>query len=131
MILPIDEIQPVAEQYGKFHADAYVFVHQALGTTAQKAKKLGSPVLHVGGRDVIEACIELANERFGPMSYAVLEEWGISQSKHIGEIIYHLIEIDILSKRPGDRIEDFYNYRHFRELLEDAMYDPPLDPWAD
>ncbi|MBR1953423.1 MAG: hypothetical protein IKA32_12640, partial [Lentisphaeria bacterium] len=37
----------------------------------------------------------------------VLENWGISTASDVGNLVYNLISVSILSASPGDRRSDF------------------------
>ena len=43
----------------------------------------------------------------------LLANWGITCTKDVGEIVFHLIEEGIFSKSEDDRIEDFENVYDF------------------
>ena len=62
---------------------------------------------HVTGAELAWACRDLALERFGLLARTVLDCWGVKATADLGEIVFALVAIELLSTQPGDKVEDF------------------------
>lgn len=87
----------------RFKPEVYGFVLASLDFHRSKSEKEG----HLDAHELVEAVSELARMKFGPMAKCVLANWGVTESIHIGAIVYNLIEMDILTKTDDDTLEQF------------------------
>ncbi|MCX7726020.1 MAG: hypothetical protein N2053_04135, partial [Chitinispirillaceae bacterium] len=60
--------------------------------------------------------------QYGPLARAVLKEWGINTTDDIGNIVYNLIDIGIMSKQEEDRKEEFHNVINIDEYFINQEY---------
>ncbi len=122
-----DRIQDVRVRDHRFSRNAYYFVLDALDYTMSRLGKdqLTGEDRHVGGRELLHYVQDFAAEQFGPMAPLVFEQWGIRGSEDFGEIVFNLIDAELLSRRPTDSRLDFcdgfdfratFAERHRREL---------------
>ena len=75
----------------RFHERAYLFVLQALEyCQAQLVERR-----HITGRELAEACRDLALARYGVMARLVLEHWGLRSSGDIGTVVFPDAELKI------------------------------------
>ena len=105
----------------RYSRNAYYFVLDALDYTIEdlgRHREVGE-ARHVGGREVLAGSRELAATQFGPMASIVFERWGIQRTEDIGEIVFNLIEIGLLSQRPEDTRLDFMDGFDFRHAFEE------------
>ena len=70
----------------------------------QDADFCASPA-HYHGQDA-DFCA-YALEEYGPLALAVMEQWGVTESSHVGDLVYNLIEVGVFGKQEGDRREQF------------------------
>jgi uncharacterized repeat protein (TIGR04138 family) len=98
----------------RFDERAYLFVLTALEHfQAQLTERR-----HITGRELALACRDLALERFGVMARLVLEHWGVRSSADIGDIVFTLVELELLISQPGDSREDFVAVFDFDQAFE-------------
>ena len=105
----------------RYARNAYYFVLDALDYTIEhlgRHRQVGES-RHVGGRDVLEGARELAARQFGPMAHIVFERWGLSRTEDIGEVVFNLIGIGLLSQRPEDSRLDFMDGFDFGHVFEE------------
>src|SRR5579871_4525738 len=84
----------------RFPYEAYEFVFSAL-TYTQKALGLNRDAAgenHVSGRQLLEGMRDLALDEFGMMARTVFHLWGIRRTDDVGEIVFNLVEANLLSK---------------------------------
>ena len=72
---------------------------------------------HVGGRELLGGIQEYAADQFGPMAALVFDRWGVRRSGDFGEIVFNLIDAELLSRRPTDSRLDFVDGLDFRETF--------------
>ena len=105
----LHDIEALAERDGRYSRAAYLFVYDALQHTVEKLGKASMPreQRHVSGRDLIYGISEYALDQFGPLTLTVFDHWGIRETRDFGEIVFNLVNDNLMSKTDDDRIEDF------------------------
>jgi uncharacterized repeat protein (TIGR04138 family) len=93
----------------RFASQAYYFLLDALDYTMSRLGKdaLTGEERHVGGRELLLCIQDFAADQFGPMAPFVFERWGVRSSEDFGEIVFNLIDAELLSRRPNDSRLDF------------------------
>ena len=114
-----EKIQCVRRRDRRFSRHAYYFVLDALDYTMAHLGKdqLTGEDRHVGGQELLLGIKEHAAEQFGPMADVVLERWGVRGPTDFGEIVFNLIEAELLSRRPSDSRLDFVDHGDFRDVF--------------
>jgi len=118
----------------RFDKRAYHFVRAGLDATVKELKKRepdrARKSQHVSGAELLHGLRTYALEQFGPLAYTVLTDWGLSRCRDFGEIVFKLIEYNVLSKTDNDCLEDFadvYDFADaFRKPFEPARRRLPL-----
>jgi uncharacterized repeat protein (TIGR04138 family) len=116
----IDKEQVVldlAKKHRRYAPEAYLFVFDALDYTL---KSRGGGRKHLTGPELLEGMRRLALETFGLMARSVLERWGVRRTDDFGEIVFHLISVDLLQKTADDRKEDFSGVYDFADAFDAA-----------
>lgn len=123
-----EKIQSVRRQDRRFSRHSYYFVLDALDYTMSRLgrEQLTGEDRHVGGRELLAGIKEYAADQFGPMAAMVFERWGIRAPADFGEIVFNLIDAELLSRRPSDCRLDFMDGFDFREIF-DAKHRESLD----
>ncbi|MFH1566445.1 MAG: Minf_1886 family protein [Gemmatimonadota bacterium] len=114
------QIEEVAERDGRFDRAAYLFLYDALQHTVEKLGRESLPKdqRHVSGRDLLMGISEYALAQFGPLTLQVFEHWGLHQTRDFGEIVFNLVESNLMSKTEEDCIEDFVGAYDFAEEFD-------------
>jgi uncharacterized repeat protein (TIGR04138 family) len=102
----------------RYAAEAYHFVFEALDYTL---KRRGGGRKHVTGPEIMEGMRLLALETFGYLARSVLESWGIRRTDDVGEVVFRLIQVDLLQKTADDKKEDFVGLYDFAEAFDLAF----------
>ncbi len=123
--ISIDQaIEQILQADPRYHRDAYEFVRQALDFTIKRVKKSGAgKERHVCGKELLEGLRDFALEEFGPLALTVLEYWGIHRCEDIGEVVFNMVDINLLKTTEQDSRNDFKNGYDFREAFQ-----RPFDP---
>lgn len=116
----------------RYKLEAYQFVREAL-SFAQEVMGMGitepvpgsgkenQPERHLTGQQLCEASRRYALDQYGLLAKTVLESWGISRTEDFGEIVYNLIQVDLMKKSDHDRREDFDGVFDFETGLTRAF----------
>ncbi len=89
----------------RYKFEAYEFVRESL-SYAQTAVQMegGAPVgsnpdeRHLTGQQLCEASRLYAIDQFGLLAKVVLNSWGIQTTGDLGEIVYHMINAELMMK---------------------------------
>ena len=112
-----DKIQVVRQRDRRYSRNAYYFVLDALDYTMTHLGRdqLTGEDRHVGGRELLAGIREYAADQFGPMADTVFERWGVDGSADFGEIVFNLVDAELLSRRATDSRLDFSDSVDFRD----------------
>ena len=114
-------VEQICEKDLRFSIDAYHFVQEGLNHTLKSLKRGGQHAhRHVSGQELLHGLREFALKEYGPMSKAVLNEWGIKTTDDFGQIVFNLVNASVLGKNDTDSPSDFKNVFSF----DDAFVKP-------
>ena len=109
----LQKIEAILEKNTDYKFEAYTFVLAALHDTVNRLK---TP-RHITGKELALGIRKYALDQFGPMVKTVLHHWGIRTTLDFGKIVYALIDVQLLSKQPEDKLEDFDKVYEFEEAF--------------
>jgi uncharacterized repeat protein (TIGR04138 family) len=131
----IKKLLPVVERDPRYAYEAYEFVFQALEHTHKllgreppdEATDPHDARFHVTGRQFVEGICDYARQEFGLMARVVFRMWGIERTDDFGEIVFNLIDAELMSRTDEDSKRDFSDLfdldevlsRDFRIVLDD------------
>jgi uncharacterized repeat protein (TIGR04138 family) len=98
----------------RFEEGAYLFVLAALEFCQSRL----SERRHISGRELAVACRDLAIERYGVLARQVLEHWGIRSTADIGDVVFTLVELELLMSQPNDSRDEFVGVFDFDQTFE-------------
>ncbi|NUO38103.1 MAG: hypothetical protein HOQ17_13385 [Gemmatimonadaceae bacterium] len=98
----------------RFDERAYLFVLGALEYCQQRLPERR----HITGRELALACRDLALERFGVLARMVLEHWGVRTSADIGDVVFTLVELELLMSQATDSRDEFFEVFDFDQAFE-------------
>jgi uncharacterized repeat protein (TIGR04138 family) len=98
----------------RYNDRAYAFVLAALEEVVQRLPRRR----HVSGGELVTGCRDLALRLYGPMAKTVLEYWNVRATRDIGEVVFNLLEVGVLSKDEADSRNDFDDLFDFTEVFE-------------
>jgi uncharacterized repeat protein (TIGR04138 family) len=127
MAFPNAKLEEVVRKDPRYAYEAYEFVFQALHFTQ---KMLGreppedpaeadavDPHHHVSGQELVEGIRVLALREFGLMARTVFHLWGIDRTDDFGQIVFNLVEAELMSKTNEDSRDDFRDVYNLDEAL--------------
>ena len=109
----------------RYTYEAYEFVFAALTHTQKLLGRLpgkndaADAQYHVTGRELVAGIRDLALREFGFMARIVFRMWGIRSTADFGEIVFNLVQENLMSKTDQDCREDFRDVFDLdRELVQ-------------
>ncbi|HOW87558.1 MAG TPA: hypothetical protein P5561_04315 [Candidatus Omnitrophota bacterium] len=109
----LKKIESILEKDSRYKFEAYTFILAALHDTVSRLKK----PRHISGKELALGIKRYALDQFGPMAKTVLHHWGIRATLDFGRIVFSLIDVQLLSKQPEDKLEDFDKVYEFEEAF--------------
>lgn len=112
--------------YPNYTDESYQFVSDAVAYTIGKL----SSHRHVSAKELLEGTREYAHIQYGAVAQQVMEQIGLTGSRNVGEVVYLLISVKLLSASPEDSIDDF-NTDFSWEIPEEKSSAVPKLPFID
>lgn len=118
------KLAEIVQRDPRYPYEAYEFVFAALAHAqrlrgkppAQTPEEVG-PEHHVSGPELLEGIRDLALREFGLLARTVFHLWGIDRTDDFGEIVFNLVEAQLLSKTDSDSRADFHNVYDLDQAL--------------
>ncbi len=107
------DIAEICRRDRRYAYEAYEFIYEALGHTQKMIGRVPAEGVppgqenHVSGPEIVKGAIDLARKDFGFMARTVFHQWGVRRSDDLGELVFNLIESNLLSKTDTDSRADF------------------------
>jgi uncharacterized repeat protein (TIGR04138 family) len=103
-----DILDRIVENDKRYSRDAYIFLREALEFTQKAISKANkNQVRHITGQELLNGIREYALAVFGPMAQTVLGEWGVQSCEDFGQMVFVMVENNLLRKTDTDSLEDF------------------------
>jgi uncharacterized repeat protein (TIGR04138 family) len=121
------EIAEIVRRDRRFAYEAYEFIFDALGHTQKRVGRAPNEdeppgeEHHVSGKEIVAGAVDLARQEFGFMARTVFQQWGIRRTDDLGEIVFNLIEANLLSKTDADSRADFHDVFDLDRALTDGF----------
>ena len=120
-----EKVEMILAKDARYARDAYAFVRESLDYTQKNiGKENRGTIRHITGQELLDGIRQFALNQFGPMVITVLEEWGVRNSRDFGEIVFNMVEIDLLAKTENDNRDDFNNGYDFTDAFRKPFWPP-------
>lgn len=134
MLTAEQRFRQLLKKYEKYEPEAYNFIYEILDYTLKNVVKNRSRrnSKHVTPHELLEGCRLYAIEQFGYLAQLVFNELGIRKTRDIGEIVFNLIEHDLMGGQKSDRkkdFNDFYDFDKVFDLKPVFSYDSDRKSW--
>ncbi len=104
-----DDYSAILAKDGRYDARAYDFTLQVIHELGEEVKG------HASGQEVLDWFRDLALDAYGPMAYAVLDDWGVHNCQDVGEIVFNLCDAGLIGKTENDSKADFIGGYDFKD----------------
>src|SRR5215831_16183814 len=120
MMMHHSGLAEVVRKDPRYAYEAYEFVFAALHHTqkllgrqprepaGEAPPEGGESPYHVTGKELLKGIRDLAHREFGLMARTVFRMWGIQRTDDFGEIVFNLVESNLMSKTDEDTRADFH-----------------------
>lgn len=116
---PTKTVEQLADDSGKFPADAFHFVREGLQFTLERMAGDGqSCQQHISGEDLCWGLRDYALKRWGLLAPAVLQSWNVKRTEDFGKIVFAMVETGWMAKNDSDTIDDFNRVYDFEAAFE-------------
>lgn len=123
-------IRTIRKNDARYARGAYHFLRQALDYSLKELHKRGDldKSNHLSGRQLLEGIRLYAIDQYGPMARPVLEHWGIKECRDFGNIVFNLVDSNVLGKTEQDSVEDFSGGYTFAQAFDQPFRPQQLKP---
>ena len=115
-MMDVPDIQYEKEDYteilkkdDRYDSRAYDSVLEVINFASTDAKG------HVTGQELLNYFRDMALDAYGPLTYTVLNDWGVRCCEDVGAIVFNLYDAKRIGKTDSDSPEDFvggFNFKH-------------------
>ena len=106
-----DSYEDIVAKDSRYNARAYALLADVVHYLSGEDGK------HVTGEDILEEFRDRALDQYGPLTYTVLTEWGLTCTEDIGEMMFNLTDSRRIAKDDEDSPESFANGYDFKETF--------------
>jgi uncharacterized repeat protein (TIGR04138 family) len=112
-------IRSIARSDGRYRRAAFVFLFEALEPAIALTQRPGdNPAQrHLTGQELLQGLCSEATRMFGPLAAHVWRTWGVKEPLDWGQIVFLLVEHQLLSRRESDTLDDFRIEIDFEDLF--------------
>jgi uncharacterized repeat protein (TIGR04138 family) len=123
----VKDPRKLAGEDGRYSPEAFEFLFAGLDQAVKLAGRDAAQGAsrHVSGQELLEGMKHYARELFGPLAAYVWRSWGIRNTRDWGNIVFLLVEAELLNRQEGDTIQDFEGTLDFDEFFV-TSYQPEL-----
>ena len=119
------KLAAVVKNDPRYAYEAYDFVFHAIqhtqrmmGREMPRENESVQKRHHVSGPELLEGIRKLALAEFGMMAKTVFDMWGIRATDDWGNIVFNLIEAELMRRTPEDSLGDFHAVYDFASALD-------------
>ena len=113
-----EKFRSLLKKNDHYQAEAYQFVYDALDYTLENVVNDERKDRHVSADELLEGIRRYGIDQFGCLAKVVFEFWGVRSTSDWGDVVYNLIQYDLLRKQSCDHREDFNDVYDFEEVFE-------------
>ncbi|MEM9373237.1 MAG: Minf_1886 family protein [Planctomycetota bacterium] len=119
------DIKAIFERAGGYSAACLPFIRDGLAHTVEmvhgrpesELMDLEDESRHVSGHQLCIGLRDFAIQQYGLMARSVLNKWGIQNTRDFGQIIFAMVDAELMRKTDEDTIEDFEGVFEFSEAF--------------
>ena len=106
-----DDFADVVAKDRRFDARAYALLMDVVSYLGGESKR------RVSGEAILDEFRDRALDQYGPLTYRVLTEWGLSRTEDIGEMMFNLVEAHRIRRDDRDTADAFADGYDFKEAF--------------
>jgi uncharacterized repeat protein (TIGR04138 family) len=127
-----ESLRDLALRDGRYKPEAFRFLFESLEWAVRLSGKAGESGTgrHVTGQELLSGMRVHAEHLFGPLAARVWRSWGIHETLDWGNVVFLLVEAEMLNREDSDTLDDFREGFDFDEAFV-KHYEPKLGPDED
>ncbi|MBF0477849.1 MAG: hypothetical protein HQL26_00035 [Candidatus Omnitrophica bacterium] len=106
-------MERICEKDSRYKPEVYIFVMESLAYTQNKFKI----PKHVTSEELLRGIKDFSIESFGPLAKTVFNHWGVKETADFGNIVFNMVNNNVLSKTEQDDIDQFKNRFDFEKVF--------------
>ena len=117
-------IKAIQEDDSRYSSGAYYFLREALDYTIKDSfdtEATSRLSQHISGQELLEGIKHYALDRYGPMAYELFKSWGVNNCKDFGNIVFNLVDCQVLGKNENDSPKDFEKGYNFKKTFQEPF----------
>ncbi len=123
-----DAVREICAKDKRYAPSAYDLVRISLDHAqklvhGENKKGKSNPNRHVTGPQLLEGFRQYVLDNYGPLSYYLLQNWGLKNTRDVGNIVFNIIETGLFGRSPEDELEAFVQVFDFKDAFL-----KPFDP---
>ena len=114
-----ETVNRIVAEDPRFATEAYEFISDTITYTAKKMKKTceKGTKRHITGQELLDGIREHALNEFGPLAFEVLRSWGIKNSMCVGNVVFNMVDNNLLGAAKNDTIGEFKEGFDFKKAF--------------
>ncbi len=116
-----EAVDKIVHEDPRYAPEAYEFISKAVVFTMLNLGRDKSANHHVTGRELLEGFRQYAIQEFGPMAGEILRSWGLADSTAVGNVVFNLVNRQLLGKSENDTITDFKDGFDFEKAFAEPF----------
>ena len=125
-----EKFDSLLNDHKEYNEGAYDFIYDALDYTQKYI--IRDKTKQANAKEFSEGFRLYAINKFGCLAKTVLNEWGIKTTDDIGNIVFNLVEYNLMGREENDKIENFRNLYDFDKVFNlkpKFLYDYERKEW--
>ncbi|HCE44724.1 MAG TPA: hypothetical protein DET40_14375 [Lentisphaeria bacterium] len=116
-----EAVDQIVREDPRYSPEAYEFISKAVVFTMLNLERDKSPNHHVTGKELLEGFRQYAIQEFGPMAGEILKSWGLTDSNAVGNVVFNLVNRQLLGKSENDTLSDFKGGFDFEKAFSEPF----------
>jgi uncharacterized repeat protein (TIGR04138 family) len=116
-----EAVNQIVQEDPRYSPEAYEFISKAVVFTMLNLGRDKSPNHHVSGKELLEGFRQYAIQEFGPMAGDILKSWGLTNSNAVGNVVFNLVNRQLLGKSENDTLLDFKDGFDFEKVFSEPF----------
>src|SRR5262249_20712158 len=121
------KVEELVRRDPRFPPEAYEFVRAALNHTQALLGQGGDEDGHVSVRQWLGGTRDPTRHDGGLMARAVFRAWNVNRTDDLGDVVFNLVEVGLVSMMPEEGRADFHEVYDLDELTRDYPIEVPVE----
>lgn len=118
-----EALQAIRRKDARYRSNAYRFLlFEGLEFTQREYLNIApNETRHMAGAELLEGLRQLSIKQFGWLAHDVWKNWGIRKTRDWGNIVYNLVDKNLLRTTEQDSIDEFDDVFEIEDALRNGF----------